>query len=474
MPSSNQVALDRIHPHPDNPRRDAESVDTLAASIKAQGVLQAITIAPHPSGADDTWIVIDGHRRCAAAKALGLDTVPCIIDEGLTDPADQIAAMLATAREREPLSAAEEAAGVQAMLDLGESVATIAGRTGMSKSKVRQRAKVGSLPAELLDKIHTHAVTLADAEFIATHKEYRDELEEKLGTADWPARRQLIVNRVERLERIKAQIAAAKKLGAEAADSFAEGMDAAAERAGVPRSRVGMDRALAWSQAAFESLTDEERELAFVTADQYNPNLSIYVLRLHADLSDEPSTDSTPQDESDRDEVDSTPAEPDPEETARFEAEQLERDQLTAATDVRTSFLRTAPESTRAKFFGRLLALNPPTDGFWIDFSKLPEFQDVDYDDFLEAIAQWFTEVSPVDFAWESAISCAHDIGDMWLRSSPRIAAGRSPAVAHEAVAYVDVLREMGYVLSDIEQAILDAYNATILATIGSDDGDDE
>lgn len=93
------IPVAQLHPHPDNPRKDLGDITELIASIKANGVLQNLTVVPRANPnvnyeelcrqyyADPTeenrtklnqfrntdgYTVIIGHRRLAAAKAAGL------------------------------------------------------------------------------------------------------------------------------------------------------------------------------------------------------------------------------------------------------------------------------------------------------------------------------------------------------------------------------------------------------------------
>lgn len=184
--------------HPKNIRKDVGDVSTLADSLAAQGVQQPLKVAPN--GKPDRYIVIAGHRRLAAAKLARLKTVPCVIDHGLTDEADQIAAMLAENIEREDLTPVEEAAGVEMLLDLKLNQKEIASRTGMSAARVRTRAKIAKLSPEVKAQLTEHEVTLADAEFIATHAGNARDLElleEALGTRNWELAKQQQLERVE-------------------------------------------------------------------------------------------------------------------------------------------------------------------------------------------------------------------------------------------------------------------------------------
>ena len=40
------IPVAQLHPHPDNPRKDLGDITELTASIKANGVLQNLTVVP--------------------------------------------------------------------------------------------------------------------------------------------------------------------------------------------------------------------------------------------------------------------------------------------------------------------------------------------------------------------------------------------------------------------------------------------
>lgn len=62
------LPVSKLFPHPDNPRKDNGDLTELAESIKANGVLQNLTVVPKEDG---SYTVIIGHRRLAAAKLAG-------------------------------------------------------------------------------------------------------------------------------------------------------------------------------------------------------------------------------------------------------------------------------------------------------------------------------------------------------------------------------------------------------------------
>lgn len=73
-----QKSVDDLIPYDKNPRKNENAVDKVANSIREFGFNSPIIIDEHN-------VILCGHTRLKAAKKLGLDKVPCIIREGLTD-----------------------------------------------------------------------------------------------------------------------------------------------------------------------------------------------------------------------------------------------------------------------------------------------------------------------------------------------------------------------------------------------------
>jgi ParB family chromosome partitioning protein len=93
-------------------RMDPGSLEELAASIKAQGLIQPISVRPVASG---RYEIIAGERRWRAAQIAGLNEVPVLIRD---IPDDAVLAMsLIENIQREDLNPLEEAAGLQRLID---------------------------------------------------------------------------------------------------------------------------------------------------------------------------------------------------------------------------------------------------------------------------------------------------------------------------------------------------------------------
>ena len=72
------LTLDQIRPYDHNPRDNDGAVDAVAASIKEFGFKVPIII-------DRDSTIVAGHTRYKAAKKLGLQSVPCILADDLTE-----------------------------------------------------------------------------------------------------------------------------------------------------------------------------------------------------------------------------------------------------------------------------------------------------------------------------------------------------------------------------------------------------
>lgn len=175
------IPTDKLHPHPDNPRKVIGDVSELAESIKANGILQNLTVVPNNDSWDDFTVII-GHRRLAAAKQAGLTELPCAVVE-MTEK-EQLSTMLTENMQRSDLTVYEQAKGFQMLIDLGDSVAEVVEKTGFKESTVRRRLKLAELDEESFKDSQLRQPTLADYERLNQIKniDARNELLKSIGT----------------------------------------------------------------------------------------------------------------------------------------------------------------------------------------------------------------------------------------------------------------------------------------------------
>jgi site-specific DNA-methyltransferase (adenine-specific) len=70
--------LDELTPYENNPRKNENAVPYVAESIKRYGFKQPIVV-------DTDGVIVAGHTRYAAAIELGLESVPCVVADDLTE-----------------------------------------------------------------------------------------------------------------------------------------------------------------------------------------------------------------------------------------------------------------------------------------------------------------------------------------------------------------------------------------------------
>ena len=182
---SSIVYLNRsqLEPHPDNPRKDLGDLEELRESIREHGIMQNLTVIP----TDDThehFRILIGHRRFAASEGI-LTELPCVIAEGLSDR-EQVGIMLCENIQRSDLTYIEQARGFQMMLDLGDTVETIADKTGFSEKTIKSRLEINKLDEETLGEA-SERFQLSIADFMKLSKikdiEKRNEILESVDSS---------------------------------------------------------------------------------------------------------------------------------------------------------------------------------------------------------------------------------------------------------------------------------------------------
>jgi ParB/RepB/Spo0J family partition protein len=162
-----QIPLVAIYHSPYNPRRkptaDDPKVKELAASIKAVGLIQPISI--RHTGVKGDYEIIAGARRFEAAKLAGLNEIAAMVHQISEDDALKIT--VTENLQREDLTPLEEGRGIASLLQAGRSTEEIAADIAKSPTWVRRRAKLAELSQEW-----QYAVTDGDLQYFgAAHLE---------------------------------------------------------------------------------------------------------------------------------------------------------------------------------------------------------------------------------------------------------------------------------------------------------------
>lgn len=146
-----QLSLDKLQPGKYQPRSymDEESLNSLAASIKSQGLMQPILVR---AIADEKWEIIAGERRWRAAKIAGLFEVPVLIKTVADEAA--LAMALIENIQREDLNPIEEALGIQRLIEQFKMTHQIAAdAVGRSRSAVTNLLRLLNLASEVQDLV---------------------------------------------------------------------------------------------------------------------------------------------------------------------------------------------------------------------------------------------------------------------------------------------------------------------------------
>ena len=109
-----ELPLDKIEVNPFQPRTNfnQESIEDLAKSIQALGVIQPITVRKIEN---DNFQLVSGERRLKAAKSVGLQTIPSFIR--IADDQESLEMALVENIQREDLDPIEIALSYQRLID---------------------------------------------------------------------------------------------------------------------------------------------------------------------------------------------------------------------------------------------------------------------------------------------------------------------------------------------------------------------
>ena len=163
--SIQEIAVGELDPNPDQPRRtfSAESISQLADSIREQGVLQPLLVAPGGSG---RYMIIAGERRFRAGREAGLETLPCIVKD--IDVIRQREIALIENLQREDLNPIEAARGIRTLMDqCGYTQEKVSQRLGKSRPAVANMLRLLQLPDEVTEMVKDGLLTAGHARVLA-------------------------------------------------------------------------------------------------------------------------------------------------------------------------------------------------------------------------------------------------------------------------------------------------------------------
>lgn len=163
------LAIDKIRPNPNNPRRsyDENALAELAASIATHGLILPIRVRAAEQGC---YIIVCGERRYRAVQLLGQTEIEAIVDAAPADERAIFDLALSENIQREEMPPLDEAEAYKAaMQTFGGDAAAVAARFGKSEQYIYYRMKLNELIPDAKKLLRGNSITLGLAMELARY-----------------------------------------------------------------------------------------------------------------------------------------------------------------------------------------------------------------------------------------------------------------------------------------------------------------
>lgn len=141
---------------------DQASLEELAESIRAQGIMQPLLVRSISGPSGSGFEIIAGERRFRAAQMAGLKEVPVIVRD--VDDQAALAMALIENLQREDLSALEEAQGIDRLIrEFGLTHEQAAQAVGRSRSATSNLLRLLQLPAAVQEMLRDQRIDAGHA-----------------------------------------------------------------------------------------------------------------------------------------------------------------------------------------------------------------------------------------------------------------------------------------------------------------------
>jgi ParB family chromosome partitioning protein len=157
----NELPIEDLTPGQYQPRKKMyrETLQELANSIKAQGIIQPLVVRRQASG---RYEIVVGERRWRAAQMAGLTTVPVVIKELRNDEAAKIA--LIENLQREDLNAMDQARALQRLQkEFNLTQDALSESVGKSRTAVTNLLRLLNLSSEVQELLEAGKIEMGHA-----------------------------------------------------------------------------------------------------------------------------------------------------------------------------------------------------------------------------------------------------------------------------------------------------------------------
>ncbi len=153
LTEAKSIALDRIEPDPDQPRRsfDEERLAELTDSIRKEGVLQPIVV--RYDAERDRYVIVHGERRFRASQRAGLETIPALVRD--VPEHRRLIQQLMENIVRDDLNAVDRARALRILKEQMDDAPweDVAAEVGIRRSRLFQLLDTGKLPEQAQERI---------------------------------------------------------------------------------------------------------------------------------------------------------------------------------------------------------------------------------------------------------------------------------------------------------------------------------
>lgn len=151
------VPQEEIYPNPNQPRTrfDFDELESLAQSIRQNGIIQPIAVRINSKG---EYELISGERRLRASRLVGITQVPCIVMEA-NDVKSALFALIENI-QRSDLGFFEEAQAIERLItDFGMSREEVCKKLGKAAPTISNKLRLLRLPEEIRMRIMQENLT---------------------------------------------------------------------------------------------------------------------------------------------------------------------------------------------------------------------------------------------------------------------------------------------------------------------------
>lgn len=170
-PGVTRLPVEDIHPNLDQPRLgfNHTTLEDLAASIRAKGVLQPLIVRRSPK-LEGQYEIVAGERRWRASQIAQLHEVPVLIRD--FDDTEVLEVAIIENIQREDLNAIEEASGYRQLMDrFGHTQEKLAEALSKSRSHIANVLRLLNLPEEVQSYVREGRLTAGHARALITAAE---------------------------------------------------------------------------------------------------------------------------------------------------------------------------------------------------------------------------------------------------------------------------------------------------------------